>query len=78
MANQLTASRQRVYTTGQVARLCQVAPRTAAKWIDSGLLRGYRIPGSQDRRVTHEALVDFMERSGMSSLLCEQPVGAPC
>ena len=40
----------KVFTTGQVAKICKVAPRTVSKWFDSGRLKGYRIPGSQDRR----------------------------
>ena len=40
-----------IFTTGQVAKICKVAPRTVSKWFDSGRLRGYRIPGSQDRRI---------------------------
>ena len=42
---------KKVFTTGQVAKICKVAPRTVSKWFDSGRLRGYRIPGSQDRRI---------------------------
>ena len=41
---------KKVFTTGQVAKICKVAPRTVSKWFDTGRLRGYRIPGSQDRR----------------------------
>ena len=48
-----------VLTTGDVAKICKVAPRTVAKWIDSGALRGYRIPGSLDRRVPLKHLVEF-------------------
>jgi excisionase family DNA binding protein len=50
------------YTTGDVARLCQVTKRTVIKWIDDGQLKGYRIPGSSHRRVTLEALRDFLRR----------------
>ena len=34
----------KVFTTGQVAKICKVAPRTVSKWFDSGRLKGYRIP----------------------------------
>jgi excisionase family DNA binding protein len=54
-----------VYTTGQVARLCKVAPRTVTKWFDSGRLRGYRIPGSQDRRIPRANLIRFLKEHGM-------------
>ena len=46
---------KKVFTTGQVAKICQVAPRTVSKWFDSGRLKGYRIPGSQDRRIPRES-----------------------
>lgn len=48
------------FTTGQVAKICKVAPRTVSKWIDSGTLKGYRIPNSQDRRVPREHLKAFL------------------
>lgn len=54
-----------VYTTGQVARLCRVAPRTVSDWFDSGRLKGYRLPGSKDRRIPRENLVAFMKANGM-------------
>ena len=54
-----------VFTTGQVAKICKVAPRTVSKWFDSGTLRGYRIPGSQDRRIPREHLIRFLKEYGM-------------
>ncbi|MFH0982643.1 MAG: response regulator [Planctomycetota bacterium] len=54
-----------VLTTGDVARICQVAPRTVAKWFDGGQLRGYRIPGSKDRRIPLNQLTRFMKAHGM-------------
>jgi len=50
-----------VLTTGEVAKICNVAPRTVSKWFDSGQLRGYRIPGSKDRRIPVAQLVRFMK-----------------
>jgi excisionase family DNA binding protein len=47
-------------TTGEVARICNVAARTVSKWIDAGRLEGYRIPGSRDRRVHVTALEAFI------------------
>jgi excisionase family DNA binding protein len=56
-------SRQKdVLTTGEVAKICNVAPRTVSKWFDSGQLRGYRIPGSKDRRIPLNALIRFMKQ----------------
>jgi len=50
-----------VLTTGEVAKICNVAPRTVSKWFDSGQLKGYRIPGSKDRRIPISQLVRFMK-----------------
>lgn len=67
MSKDLTTTQ--IFTMGQVAKLCDVAPRTAGKWFDSGRLKGYRIPGSQDRRTTREHLMQFLKEHGMNSAL---------
>jgi len=54
-----------VLTTGEVAKICNVASRTVSKWFDSGQLRGYRIPGSKDRRIPVTALRKFMKNHGI-------------
>jgi excisionase family DNA binding protein len=54
-----------VLTTGEVAKICNVAPRTVSKWFDSGSLPGYRIPGSKDRRIPLNQLIKFMKAHGM-------------
>jgi len=54
-----------VLTTGEVAKICSVAPRTVSKWFDSGALHGYRIPGSKDRRIPLNQLIRFMKHHGM-------------
>jgi excisionase family DNA binding protein len=46
-------------TTGEVAQRLGVAPRTVAKWTDSGLLPGYQLPGSLHRRIRAVDLLDF-------------------
>ena len=56
---------KKVFTTGQVAKICKVAPRTVSKWFDSGRLKGYPIPGSQDRRIPREQLIRFLKEHGM-------------
>ena len=62
-----------VLTTGDVARICNVAPRTVSKWFDSGQLKGYRIPGSKDRRIPVSELVRFMRAHNMPTATL--PVG---
>ena len=59
------AKGRNVLTTGDVARICSVAPRTVSKWFDSGQLKGYRIPGSKDRRIPLSELVRFMKANNM-------------
>ena len=59
------AKGKNVLTTGDVARICNVAPRTVSKWFDSGQLKGYRIPGSKDRRIPVSELNRFMKAHNM-------------
>jgi two-component system response regulator RpaA len=56
-----------VFTTGDVSRICKVAPRTVSKWFDSGRLKGYRVPGSSDnrRRIPRESLLAFLKEHGL-------------
>lgn len=75
---------KKVFTTGQIAKICKVAPRTVSKWCDTGRLNHYRIPGSMDRRVPREELLKFLkahnmptaglDASGLRHVLC---VGLP-
>lgn len=50
-----------IFTTTEVARFCDVSPRTVCKWVDAGRLPGYRVPGSQHRRIPRESLITFMK-----------------
>src|SRR5687768_8702355 len=60
-----TTKMKDVLTTGEVAKICNVASRTVSKWFDSGQLRGYRIPGSKDRRIPVSSLRKFMKNHGI-------------
>jgi len=51
-----------IYTTGEVARICNVTIRTVIKWFESGELKGFKIPNSRDRRIPREDLIVFMEK----------------
>ena len=57
-----------VLGTGQIAKLCRCSPRTAAKWIDSGVLSGWTIPNSRVRRVALTTLITFLQSHGMPAL----------
>src|SRR5215204_7253989 len=63
--NAMSTKVKDVLTTGEVAKICNVAPRTVSKWFDSGTLKGYRIPGSRDRRIPSAELIKFMRAHGI-------------
>jgi len=67
------AKGRNVLTTGDVAKICNVAPRTVSKWFDNGQLKGYRIPGSKDRRIPVSELIRFMKVHDIPSAML--PVG---
>ena len=67
------AKGKNVLTTGDVAKICNVAPRTVSKWFDNGQLKGYRIPGSKDRRIPVSELIRFMKVHNMPATTL--PVG---
>ena len=56
---------RKVYTSGQVGKICNVSPRTVSKWIDNDRLKGYELPYSHDRRVVHDDLITFMRDHGL-------------
>jgi excisionase family DNA binding protein len=54
-----------VLTTGEVAKLCHVTIRTVIKWFEKGHLKGYKIPGSRDRRFARGDVLTFMKEHGI-------------
>lgn len=50
-----------VYTTGEVAQICKVSQQTVIRCFDNGKLRGFRVPGSDHRRIPRESLLQFMK-----------------
>lgn len=55
----------RMYTTGEVASLCGVTTATVRLWVDRGILKGFRLPKSNHRRVSHEELQKFMAENAI-------------
>lgn len=55
----------KIYTSGEVAKITGVNFRTVIRWIERGELEGYKLPGRGDHRVTQDALVFFMKKHGM-------------
>lgn len=65
---------QRLYTTGQVARALHVCRKVVRRWIDCGLLKGFRLDGG-DRRVTHASLTAFAFDHDLLHHLHRKPKG---
>jgi len=57
--------RKKAFTTGEVAKLCNVTINTVVKWFESGELKGYKLPSSGARRIPREELVKFMKKHGI-------------
>lgn len=51
-----------IFKTSQIAKMCGVAMITVGRWIDTGLLKGHRIPGSRHRRVWRDDLIRFLKK----------------
>jgi len=52
-----------IFTSGQVAKILRVSSRTVNKWLDAGLIEGYRLPGgSEDRRFTRQNIISFIHK----------------
>lgn len=54
-----------VYTTGEVAEICNLSQQTIIRCFDNGRLRGFRVPGSRFRRIPRDALIQFMKENGI-------------
>lgn len=58
-------TRKAIYTTGEVAEICNISQQTVIRCFDNGKLRGFRVPGSKFRRIPRESLIQFMKENGM-------------
>jgi two-component system, OmpR family, response regulator len=61
-----------VFTTGDVAEICQIIQQTVIRCFDNGRLKGFRVPGSRFRRVPREALILFMKENGIPVIRLER------
>jgi excisionase family DNA binding protein len=59
------ASNSKVYTSGDVAKICGVSPDTVSRWFDVGHIEGYRLGPGGDRRIPHDKLREFMIKHGI-------------
>jgi hypothetical protein len=54
-----------ILTIGEAAKICKAASRTVSRWFDAGLIKGWRLPLSGDRRTTRSELIKFMKKHGI-------------
>ncbi len=55
----------KIFSTVQVAKVCQVSTRTVCNWCDRGLLKGFKIPGSRVRRIPQDRLELFLDENDL-------------
>ena len=54
-----------VFTTGEVADICQISQQTVIRCFDNGKLKGFRVPGSKFRRIPRDELLTFMKSNNI-------------
>ncbi len=57
--------KNRVFTTGEVAKICGVSADTVSRWFDLGQIEGYRLGPGGDRRIPYDNLRKFMVNHGI-------------
>lgn len=55
---------EKIYTTYQIGKFCQVNIRTVIRWIETGKLKAYATPGGH-RRVKWSDLIQFLTQNRM-------------
>ena len=55
---------EKIYTTYQIGKFCQVNIRTVIRWIETGKLKAYTTPGGH-RRVKWSDLISFLTQNRM-------------
>lgn len=49
-----------------IQQIFQVSNRTVAKWFDTGILQGYRMPGGRVRRIHRSSAVELARQLGIA------------
>ncbi|MDP5029082.1 MAG: response regulator [Paraglaciecola sp.] len=58
-------SELRSLTSGEIAKYCNVNLRTVIRWLESGKLKGYKLPGRGNNRVLITDFIDFLKHHKM-------------
>lgn len=56
---------KKIFTTGDIAKICNVGMKAVQGWFDSGRLKGFRIPGSRKRQVPRVYFLRFLEDNNL-------------
>ncbi len=56
-----------VFTTGEAAQICNISQQTVIRCFDNGRLQGFRVPGSDHRRIPRDSLMRFMKENSIST-----------
>lgn len=51
----------KTYTSGDIAKICGVSLRTVIRWIEKGELKGFKLPGRGNNRVSEDNLINFLK-----------------
>lgn len=51
------------FSSGEVAKFCDVNPRTVIRWIEAGKLTAFKLPGRGNNRVKHNDLISFLQEN---------------
>lgn len=65
------------YSTGEIAKFCDVTLRTVIRWIERGSLNAYKLPGRGNNRVTEQELLNFLNEYQMPIPPELQPKDSP-
>ena len=55
----------RTYSSGEVAKICDVTSRTVIRWIGAGRLNAFKLPGRGNNRVSESDLLHFLNQNNM-------------
>jgi excisionase family DNA binding protein len=59
-----TVQEKRIYTTTEVGKIFNVSAQTVVRWCNDKRINYYRMPGSNKRQITIEALHTFIKDNG--------------
>jgi two-component system response regulator VicR len=60
------------FSSGEVAKICDVNPRTVIRWIEAKKLKAFKLPGRGNNRVKHSDLLDFLVQNKSISMVLSQ------